>query len=210
MKVHLLFLFFIFPQYLFSQIADNKFSIIIGTTSVSGDRFLINIYKNKNDLKIVYSIRDSVDDSSLELNQYYQAYKDTLLRLFNNLNENRKDFKLYADKMDSLREQYSYYSKDSIILKPEKNIAYSNLLQEIFVTSTEKLENKEGNKNRFSLDGTIFKFHLLSSAENRIIYAHSLREKSHPLLYQLLSETLNVYRQTKNNQFLDKRRTSGY
>lgn len=211
MKFKLLFLSFLLAQHLFSQVADRKFAIVItATTSVSGEKFLININKNKRDLKILYSIRDSVAFTSLEQNKYHQLYKDTLLILFSNLNQNKKTFKFYMDKMDSLYELYTYYSKDSIILKPKKNRIYSNFLKEIFLTPTEMLENKEANKNRITVDGTSCKFHLISSGQNRIVYAHSPRIKSHPLLYQLISETLALYRKTHNTQFLDKRRTSGY
>lgn len=137
--------------------------MITATTYVSGEEFLINIFKSKNDIKIVYLIRDSLDDLSLEQNKNYKIYKDTLLKLFNNINENKKSFEFYIDKLDSLTKRYSYYNKDSIILKARKNITYNNHLREIFVTPSEKLENKEGNRNRIVLDGTSFKFQLISS-----------------------------------------------
>jgi hypothetical protein len=42
------------------------------------------------------------------------------------------------------------------------------------------------------------------------VQAHSPDPKSHPLLYELLNQTFNIYRETKNNSFLTANRTDGY
>lgn len=211
MKFHLLFLSIIFHHYLFCQKSSNNYSIIINaTTSVSDSEFIVNIHKSPNDIKIVYILRDSVDDISLEQNKYHTVYKDTLFKLFNDLSANRNTFTLYASKLDSLTKLYSYYRKDSILLDVKTNISYNNLLNKIVRSTREELENKVGNKNRVTLDGTSFRFNVITSNQDKFIYANSPRETSHPLLYQLISETLNIYRQTKNNMFLDKRITNGY
>jgi hypothetical protein len=41
-------------------------------------------------------------------------------------------------------------------------------------------------------------------------FAHSPTKLSHPLLYDYLNSTFEIYRKLKNNNFFDKQKTSGY
>ncbi len=92
----------------------------------------------------------------------------------------------------------------------EKKKDFDNLLNIIFSSSNDLLENKLANQNRLMLDGTQVKFILTDNDKSRTIYAYSPCKTSHPLLTTLIRETMNIYRQTKNNNFLNTQRTSGY
>jgi hypothetical protein len=210
MKYCLLLISFLFYQCLYSQANNKDLSITISAkTSVTGGEYLVHIYRQHEHIKIVYLMRDSIDYLSLQKDKNYKEYWDTLLRLFNNLKENKNRFNFYFERVDSIIKQFTYYKRDSILVKAKSNVSYSNLLDEILHTPTEVPENRAANKNRFVMDGTHFKFDI-QSKESRSIHVHSPRPNSHPLLYQFISETLGMYRRSATNTFLDKKYTSGY
>ncbi len=60
------------------------------------------------------------------------------------------------------------------------------------------------------LDGTSFKIKMQSASESRVIYVGSPRKDTHPLINELIGKTLHLYREDKQNTFLDKSKTLGY
>ena len=204
--LQIFFLLFI-PQILYSQTVKDTFTIDIrARSSAYSSRFNINIQRSSDQIKIVYAVRDSLSDERLKDNKDYA----TLSKQFLTANEERDKDLMHSIlyQLDSI--EITSYTKDSIVFKPSANRHYTNLINEINTASTEQLENKEANKKRIVVDGTLFRIKIQSASGSRIIYANSPRENSHPLLTKFINKTMDIYRDEKQNTFLDKRKTSGY
>jgi len=110
----------------------------------------------------------------------------------------------------TLLHAFSKTDSDSIFMDNKTTVAYDSLLNKIVNTSTTELENKEANKNRHHTDGTMVAFTIISGLENRKLYFDTPEPSSNPLVYEFLIKTIALYRDTKNNNFLDIRKTGGY
>lgn len=209
MRVLPIIFFLLISQSLCAQKAADTFTIDIDARgSGSMSRFVVNIERSPDLVKIVYAVRDSLSNEGLKENKDYT----TLLHQFVAANDaNERDTALIQSIMhqfDSI--EIASYSKDSLAFKPSKSAHYTKLINKIYSATTEQLENIEANRKRIVLDGTLFKIKIQSSSGSRIIYAHSPEEMSHPLLAELITETLDLYRGKNQNAFLDKRKTNGY
>jgi hypothetical protein len=89
--------------------------------------------------------------------------------------------------------------KDSLLLDKEKVESYDSLLNWFIRASITELENQEANKDRHLLDGVYFIFTIVSKSGSRKAYANSPDVSSHPLIYELLTKTFDIYRDTNNS-----------
>ncbi|MEJ7672249.1 MAG: hypothetical protein WKF59_05965 [Chitinophagaceae bacterium] len=121
---------------------------------------------------------------------------------------NLKPYLEHQHSLDSLRKAYSFYKKDSLLLKASDYISFINLIHEIISARKEVLENREATKKVSVLDGANYSFIIETNKEKKYVYAYPLLDRIiHPLLYQLYTEVQNIYRKEKHNNFLDKMRT---
>src|ERR1035437_1203261 len=206
MKFILIFLFFVKIGILKGQSKIDVFSIKTRVTvaSLTYGEFITYIEKKKNKLKIFYSFRDSVSKV---------FYKDDKVKelLHSYMTENPEEQKATRRSLDSLENKYSYYSKDSLILKASKNITFIRLLEKIISTPKEELENIEASKKVHVLDGAEYSFIIKTSKETKYVHANQYIDPViHPLLYQLYIEIQNIYKREKQNNFLDKMKTLSY
>ena len=170
--------------------------------------FLINIYRSGQDIKIIYKLNDSVSsliNSDTIIENYRKIIRDTA----NHPNKNGV-VKNAVAKIEELSEPYTFYSVDSIAFSINEKIEFSSLLDSIFNCPKEGLEKRTINKNRIALDGMKFRFIINNSHEQKVIYIHNPDATSSPMLWQLVHESLDVYRNTKRNNFLTVKRTYGY
>jgi hypothetical protein len=184
----------------------NNLEIIITSSNVLKEgNFFIDITKYDDFTKIVYKFQDSVDYKRLFVNKQYK----NLSKCLDTLKNNKSRSELYLE-MYNIAQKYTYFSKDSLQITTRSQPLYFELLGKVNKTSSDSLENKIVNENRIVLDGTYFGFTIKNGKNERTVQAHSPDPKSHPLLYELLNQTFNIYRETKNNSFLTANRTDGY
>lgn len=205
------FIFIVFTcQALFSQELEGKQVTLRAYTSVNGNEFFIKTICNKDSVRIKFKSKDSVSFNKLRNDRVYKK----LMRSFGKI----KQFDLTNDtlknpifRIDSVREVHTIYHTDSILIAYSQIPEYSKLLGNLFKSSKAELENSENIRDRIILDGTNMTFEF---SHNKLIQfsagAHSPDEKSHPLIYDFLKSTLEIYRNIRKNTFLTKEETSGY
>ena len=211
MKILLLLFPFMLAQGLCAQTSQHSYAIAIqAKSSATNSAFTIAIDKADDRIKIVYTLKDSVSQEELYKDERYKALLLKADTLFSQQERDKAELLKVTDALDALTKQYTHYRKDSLVFNSRKNAAYTKLLNEVYLSTPEELENKEANRRRIVLDGTMFQFILTSNAGSRVVYAHSPSSDSHPLLSRLIDTTLEVYRQKTGNTFLDKEKTAGY
>ena len=209
MKVFLTFLFLFISQILYAQKVEDAYTIDVyarGYCTTCG--FAIQIQRSPDLIKIVYAVNDSLSNIRLIENKEYAVISDQFLAAAEKQKTDKALLNSIANQLDSIR--ITTFSKDSLVFKPSKNIHYTKLLNKIYTASTEQLENNEANKNLILLDGTSFKIKMHSASRRRIIYVNSPRKDRYPWINELIEKTLHLYREEKQNAFLDKGKTNGY
>lgn len=182
--------------------------VIQAISSVSGAEFFVSILKSSNKIKIVYKIKDSIS-SKADSDMNLAKYRKIILQV-SDLSSNHDTVLTYLKKIDSVNHLYTFYSLDSLEFGKKEKKEYNKLLNEVFNSSTEALENAIGNKHRVVLDGISVSFNLSKNGAGRMIYTHSPNLTSHPLLICLLKQTMDLYRGIKKNDFLNYKKTNGY
>lgn len=195
---------------LFSQNLEGKNITLNALTSVTGKEFVLETSCFKNEIKIKLKIADSVSFDKLKTDSTYIILSKSLLSAMEFNTKNDTLMNLYK-RFDSLIKANTVYSMDSISINYNQFIPYDKLLTKLFNSTPTELENKENNKNRMVLDGTSMEFKFSQNDSIKYtVFAHSPTKLSHPLLYDYLNSTLEIYRKLKNNNIFDKQKTSGY
>jgi hypothetical protein len=201
------FFFFLCLASSFGQNNNNVSRISLrATTSVSGGEYFIDILGKGDSFKIIYKFKDSLSRKLEKDTAFIQARN--LLLTFKNPKPSNDTVVSLLLKLDSLNQAYTSYSIDSIKLSYDEAPSYVALIKSVLASSAEALENH--NRKRVFVDGTEMKFTLTNNAATKVVYVHSPSNESNPLLYSLISETLDVYRKRKGDNFMTKQRTSGY
>ncbi|SDE32970.1 hypothetical protein SAMN05216464_105244 [Mucilaginibacter pineti] len=187
--------------------SNNDITINISAHPVlNRNEFLIDITRHNNVITLAYTVLDSISYTNLNNNPRFV----TLASGIKAKNLDNATAQTMQAEINTLIKKQSYYSRDSIIINAETDTAYTNLLNKIGAASTSVLENTEVNKHRHVLDGIQFRFSISTANTNREIFAHSPNAASHPLLYNLIEETLGMYRKLKGDTFLTKYKTGYY
>ena len=209
MKNIILFLTFTFLNY-FTKGQESTTSIITirATTSVSGQAFSVDIFRNEDNIKVLYKTKESLSDK-IETDSNLTKHRKALMSV-KNLTPQNDTVSFYLEQIDSINQVYTKYGVDSLQFNKTENKEFDSLLNAILSSSSEILENKSVSKNNVVLDGTLIRFKITNDQTSRVIYAYSPSSTTYPLLNKLITQTLDLYRQTKNNDFLSIRKTGGY
>jgi hypothetical protein len=171
--------------------------------------FLIKIFEKENDLLIEYKLADTVSDLLKKDRKYKRLIKKTILNP-NPENIEYIDIMKYAMEMDKIRDKYTQYKTDTLFIDNENNQNYINLYSEVTSSSKKVLENSIEGKFRIVLDGYSITFDITTETRTDRILLQSPNKESHPILYNFIKETFNIYREEKKNDFLDKEYTFGF
>jgi hypothetical protein len=202
-------LFFSF-NFLFSQEHVGKRITLNAKGTAYTNEFFIETSCSKNEIKIKIKSKDSVSRHTLNADSDYMANMQTL-RNMDSFDYKSDTLRKLVKKLDSATKAHTVYNVDSISVSYHQFAAYGKLLSKIFSSSMIDLENKAHNKNRTVLDGTHMYFDFLQNDSSVFTaFAHSPSELSHPLLYQYIKATLDIYRKETKNTFLTKQKSSGY
>jgi hypothetical protein len=171
---------------------------VIMLTSVSGQELQMTITRTPQLVKVRYAHLDSICHKQLKKDP------DNLTpELLQQGLPDRKRMERYSKAV----EKYKVFTQDSIQLIVKRAQPFVQLLDSVYEANAETLEQKK----RLILDGTsVYLFIQSAGEERREIYAHSPQADSHPLLYRLLHESLQLYRKEHPDSFLTSRATSGY
>ena len=181
---------------------------IRATTSVAGKEFFVDIFRDKDKIKVLYKIKESVSNKH-DADTTLMNYRKFLLSN-KNLTPQNNTVSFYLEKMDSINQMYTTYQVDSLEFNRTENKEFDKLLNSILSSSSEILENQSANKSYLILDGTIMRFKLTDHKNSRIVYAYSPNSTTYPLLTNLVKQSMDLYRHIKNNDFLSVEKTSGH
>jgi hypothetical protein len=197
-------------QSLFSQGLEGKQVALRAFTSVNGTEFFVKTVCYKDSIKINFKVKDSLSYKDLQHDHVYKTLMKSFqeIKQFDSTNDTIKQL---LTKIDSVTLAYTSYHTDSVLIANSSFSRYSKLLSDLFKSSPGKLEDPERIKNRIILDGTSMTFKF---SQNDLLqfsaYAHSPNKESHPLLYDYVKSTLDIYRNIRKDTFLTKEKTSGY
>jgi hypothetical protein len=162
---------------------------IVGTT-IKNWQLIIHIFKNEENIKVVYSTLDSVDHAAVR--------KDTIWQKSSGDQKKRIE----------IMKKYYVFTKDSIAIS---NKLYADFLDSIYITDQKSLIRLEQNKGRGMLDGVGVR--ILQKTGNtidRVINVETPWKDSHPEIYRLITYTISLYREKFPDSFLTERVTFGY
>jgi hypothetical protein len=181
---------------------------VYASAAINGTEYFIKINTNALTTKVEFKISDSIS-SKLENDKEFNSLRDSFLLL--NYIDFRSDTVLnYMDKMKSIIKKHTFYSEDSIEIANSQYQYYIKCINALFNTPTDSLDNQIRNKNRIVLDGINMTFTLSDDCLKREIFTRTPSVNSHPLLYKFLTTSLNIFRDIRKKDFLNKRRLFGY
>jgi hypothetical protein len=193
----------------FAQKAPRVEITITATNAFRGTYLFISIYGYEDVTKIVYKVKDSLDNKELESDTQYTALQKYRKGVIDTEKSNDPALTLMK-RFAEISERHTHYTKDSILFNTQANTSYIKLLNKVINTNTSALESVSSKNTRIILDGTHFVFIIKALNQNRRVFADSPTQKSYPILYALLHQTIELYRNKKNNTFLTTARTGGY
>jgi hypothetical protein len=162
---------------------------------IRNTQILVDIQKNSNSAKLVYSLVDSVQQSAME---HDPQFKINMAKLEKSVSSKSNKFKL-LDEVISFVDSYTIYHRDSLILNLIENPGYKQLLISIAQAPKSELQPP---KTRVMIDGTLFTYKITTAKGEQRVIAQSPTAESHPLLYDLLMRSLKIYRELKPNGIL--------
>ena len=192
------FIFLFLSISMFSQKREITYNLHFNNSEKSSS---ITIKEEKKMLLLEYKLIDSIS-SALNKDKKYNR----ILRKIEKLSfkpEKLKRIENYVYQLNIIKEKYIFYKSDRILVPISENEIFYNDFNNLFNTHVDILKNKK--KTRIVLDSnrnieTILKF----NNDIKIIFMTSPDEKSHPILISFLKNTLNLYREQKQNNFLKK------
>ncbi len=158
----------------FAQESVNKGDVIIhiyNSVLFINYKFLMDIRKKGNEVKINYACVDSV--------KFSEVRKDPEYAGINTLN--------------AVFDRHTAYTTDSVTINLKRDTAYKNLL--LRIANASEIELKQ-NKKRDVLDGDHPNFIIINHSGSKTIRAHAPTPDEMPLLYRLLQSSLA---QSKNS-----------
>lgn len=174
---------------------------IILKADVQGIFYVTVVSTPNNEVRIKYMLHDSLSNS-IRNDEFYKSR----IELFRKGNLKLEEKVTLMEKIDSITQQYTYYTIDSITVNTEENPQYLQVFNTFFASSAEYHEKT----NQIILDGISMVFTLSEGRSSRKIYGRSPNQDSNPLMYEFISQTMNMYRKQKPGGILSRDRTRGY
>ncbi len=201
-----IFLFFLFSTFSsFGQNLTNCEIDIRVENRTYYKQFFVTVNRVDTNILIKYKIRLSDNYQLREKDTSTLRIRDNFSKIKNVSPDNDTLLKV-LDELDSVFLAYTTFRADSLILPRSLYTDYDNLIDNLFTTSPDSLQNS----GHIYLDGTSFVFKLTDDKITRKVYANSINKDNHPQLAEFMSATMKLYRDIKKNDFLDKKSTAGY
>ncbi|MXV52616.1 hypothetical protein GS399_16705 [Pedobacter sp. HMF7647] len=162
----------------------------------------IDIDRKDNDVHIVYYFFSKEQYKKMWADSSYQKFSRAFKEVHKADNYNKQIGAETMRRLELIKK--SYADKDSVQIDLDKYPDYKLLLQQLSTATREDLEQTNRNKNSSVLDGTHIKAVISRNDEIVIANADSPTPNTHPLFYQLLRQTYDVYRGLKHGDFLSR------
>jgi len=129
---------------LFAQHTVNKGDVVINIYDQDSfiNKFIMNIYKKGNEVKINYAYWDRTKRSEIRKDPKYQTLANH--KLIYHIDDPRRI--AAADSLADLFERYAVYTKDSVTVDLKRDTAYRNLLTRITKSSRAELLQKTNHR----------------------------------------------------------------
>lgn len=190
------------------QSAPPTYSILVSArASISGSDFRVELTRYADSVHLRYGRLDSVQHTLFRQNPLFTAYVSALE---NGPLASEERTNIARQIMD-LEKQYKVYRWDSLRVATSNHQPFLQMLDSVYVSSAAQLQRAAANRNRIVLDGNVV--HVVVKGGNQTekdLYVQSPGRASHPQLYRLLHEALQLYRQKQPAAFLDQGYTGGY
>lgn len=185
--------------------------VVKAYTGVNGHDFRIRLTRSATSVVAHYARLDSVQLHQLRKDQELAALTEMVMAVMSDSCLPKAAKAAIGQRYVARADTYRVYRQDSLQLSAAAFPAFVQLLDSVTQASTEQLEQREANRFRIVLDGTNVSL-LIKPAEGpaRTLSAHSPRARTHPLLYRLLHESLQLYRQRRPTSLLPTSYTSNY
>lgn len=175
--------------------------------STSGSDFRVNVTRRAGSIYLHYGRLDSMQNGRLRADPRYSSYVSALQANPPSTAEGTITAKHFL----ALVEQYKVYRWDSLQVATTGHQPFRQLLDSVYSSSAAQLERQAANRGRIVLDGTsVYVVVKTGTQTEKELYASAPSPTSHPLIYRVLHEALQLYRQEHPTSFLDQRFTSGY
>ena len=199
MKGKLFFSVLLFPFILFAQ--GKRAIRIYGVTAESLSSFYLEIEQDKNKVKVSYKIPDSLsskmryDPDYISLNKEPRSYS---------IEESSGIFsQQYTDRLINILKRHYIYTTDSLLFSKSENRGYAKMIDKVINVEKQKDE-------RSIIDGTSIRLDISHGKLIKTIQVHSPDAGSNPLIAQFITETFDLFRKGKNDNYLTLKRTSAY
>jgi hypothetical protein len=168
-------------------------------------QFFINLKRDQNLVLIEYKIRVKENSEEREKDTNTIKVRQDFLKIKNVTPQNDSLLKV-LDALDSLYLAYTTYRVDTLQLSTKYFPEFNKIIDNLLITPTDSLENN----GQIYLDGTSFTFKINTQNEQRTVYANSVDKNNHPQLAEFVASVMQLYRDRKRNDFLDRKSTAGY
>lgn len=168
-------------------------------------QFFVNLKRDQNFILIQYKIRVKENSEEREKDTNTVRVRQDFLKIKNVSPQNDSLVKV-LDALDSLYLAYTTYRTDTLQLSTGLFPEFNKMIDNLLITSTDSLQ-KSGH---IYLDGTSFTFKIKTETELRTVYANSVNKNNHPQLAEFVASMMQLYRDRKRNDFLDRKSTAGY
>ena len=172
------------------QAQDKNADLSIRIHSIgNGKEFTTDIFRSGKKVKIVFARKDSIGRGL--------GKDERFLQLFHVINSKDSpltgnDRSIAFKSLMALTKEYTYYSKDSILISLRKHKAFEELLSRVADPSNDEPEKElESAKNRKVLDGTSYMINISSVTKVKAYQLSSPSPVSHPFIYRIIHEPLN-------------------
>jgi hypothetical protein len=190
-------------------------------TIIGGKRFVIQILPETRKYKVIYLMRDSINNNDLSKNRKYKR----LLKEYDK-SSFEKQKKLIIPIFE-LYENYSCYTHDFLYIEQQENPDLYKTLKSI-INQDNKRAICKNIKATLNLDDNFFqemikkderiilinrihfKVALQNKSQSTTYYISTPTQYSYPIFYNLIESLLQEYRLKKPNSFLKKENTFYY
>ncbi|MCU4189184.1 hypothetical protein M9Q43_08415 [Flavobacterium sp. HXWNR29] len=203
MRTILLSFFLIYFTNVFCQDKEISFE---GYSHMRKKGFKIRVIEKEDILIIETRKLDTISKKMLEDKQY-KKNSQKIKNLQNQEKFDKREVQSLVIEDLEIRNKYSTQEIDSLIIDKSQFINYYNLFTQIFKTPINILENKSN--SRIVLDGHSIPTIIKNKSRVVFLQLQSPNENSHPILFNFLKETLNLYRKEKPTNTLNTEYTFG-
>ncbi|MES2830076.1 MAG: hypothetical protein V4687_18100 [Bacteroidota bacterium] len=177
--------------------------ILSGKAGLPGGTYDITINKANGVFRLLYVVNDSLNEPAINNDKKYKRLFKILEKgeMFG-VGTNDKHARDYA----GLIRKYQVRSVDSLLFHENDNSSFNKLFKDICATDIKELNTFHGS----TLDGFTVHVETIVPGKTQFIFVNSPNLTYHPLLTQLLSQTVGIYNASPNKDLISRTSIKDY